>query len=472
MVHVAVLGGGISGLAAGLFLGRQGHRVTVLEREPRSASADLDSDFLHWKRPRSPHALQPHLLLAPVRTILRDLAPDVYATMLEHGAVELHELAHFEPFQARAGDEDLVTVRTRRIVLEAALAQAVRAEPTVEVRTSVDAKGLITLPGAVPHVIGLRTKTGEIHADLVIDAAGRRSPVPRWLTCEGSRPPQRESHHTGIAYFSRWYRLRSDTREMVPAVLGETAPFAECVVFPSDNGYFGVALIVSVADPTRGSLRAPQVFDAAAKTFAGGADWLSRNQRPMTPVHVMAGLDNQWTALVDEHGPQVTGLINLGDSALHTNPTFAQGIPLALRAAQWLTAHDLADPDLPTTYHQWRVVNLKPWFDAQTAADQAYQQGLRAGLHTAPPHQVTGDALLKAALPFCARDDLHIARAGAQVRHLIRTPEQLLATRQIRDRVHAWLREHPDFDGRPAGPTRTRWEQATNGRGTAGSCPL
>ncbi|MFC5911400.1 FAD-dependent oxidoreductase [Streptacidiphilus monticola] len=151
MVHVAVLGGGISGLAAGLFLARQGHRVTVLEREARQVGTDLDADFLHWHRPRSPQAVQPHSLLGPIRTVLHDVAPDVYKLMLRHGAVERHELARFEPFAAVAGDEDLVTLRARRIVLEAALGQATRAEPRVHLRTGVDGKDLITVPGPVPH---------------------------------------------------------------------------------------------------------------------------------------------------------------------------------------------------------------------------------------------------------------------------------------------------------------------------------
>ncbi|MFC5911399.1 hypothetical protein [Streptacidiphilus monticola] len=232
-------------------------------------------------------------------------------------------------------------------------------------------------------------------------------------------------------------------------------------MFPSDNGYFAVALTVSVEDPTRRSLQDPQVFDAAARIFPAGRDWLSLDHRPVTPVHVMAGLNNQWTALVDDYGPQVTGLISAGDSAIHTNPTLGQGIPLALRAAEWIARHDLSDPDLTTSYHQWRVDHLKPWFDAQAAADRANQERLRAGVHGAPPPPVTGDALLHAALPACARDDLEVARVRAQVRHLLLTPDQALAQPHIRTRVQAWLRSNPHFDGVPEGPDRSLWDEAT-----------
>ncbi|MCP9943649.1 hypothetical protein LUX12_00680 [Streptomyces somaliensis] len=34
----------------------------------------------HWPRPRTPQAVQPHSMLAPVRTVLLGEAPDVYGT--------------------------------------------------------------------------------------------------------------------------------------------------------------------------------------------------------------------------------------------------------------------------------------------------------------------------------------------------------------------------------------------------------
>lgn len=125
-----MVGGGIGGLAAALFLARRGHAVTVLERDARRPGHDLDEDFFGRRRPGVPQAIQPHGLLAPVRTVLRAETPDVYEAMLSMGALERHEFEWFaEPPPARPGDEDLVTVQTRRIVLEAALHDAVHREP-------------------------------------------------------------------------------------------------------------------------------------------------------------------------------------------------------------------------------------------------------------------------------------------------------------------------------------------------------
>lgn len=154
MTRVAIVGGGPGGLAAALFLGRRGHRVTLFERDGHRPGADLDGDFFDWHRPGVPHAVQPHGLLAPVRTVLRAEAPDVYRAMLRMGARERNELDWFaERPPARPGDEDLVTVQTRRIVLEAALHDAVRREPEVDVRLGepvedFSSTGAATCPGS------------------------------------------------------------------------------------------------------------------------------------------------------------------------------------------------------------------------------------------------------------------------------------------------------------------------------------
>ncbi|WP_218000666.1 hypothetical protein [Nocardia higoensis] len=63
----------------------------------------------------------------------------------------------------------------------------------------------------------------------------------------------------------------------------------------------------------------------------------------------MAGLDNRRTAPVDQGGPIVTGLLGVGDSVLHTNPTFGMGIPFVLRTAAWVAARAPIDRPMPNS---------------------------------------------------------------------------------------------------------------------------
>ncbi|MFD9063454.1 NAD(P)-binding protein, partial [Kitasatospora purpeofusca] len=195
MARVAVIGGGIGGLGVALMLGRRGHTVALFEQDTREAGDDLHRDFFHWDRPRVPQAVQPHSLLAPVRTVLHAEAPDVYADLLARGAREYHEFDWFDEHPPRRdGDEDLVTLRTRRIVLEAALAAAVRREPTVDVRRGHRVDGLTFAPGDPARVTGVTVGADTHPADLVVDAAGRRAPGPGVGGAAGRPPPGGASH--------------------------------------------------------------------------------------------------------------------------------------------------------------------------------------------------------------------------------------------------------------------------------------
>ncbi|MBT2454855.1 FAD-dependent oxidoreductase [Streptomyces sp. ISL-86] len=452
MARVAVIGGGISGLGTALMLGRRGHTVTLFEQDARQAGEDLNRDFFHWDRPRIPQATQPHSLLAPVRTVLLTETPDVYADLLARGAREYHDFDWFgEHPPHRAGDEDLVTLRTRRIVLEAALTAAVRRERTVDVRRDCRVRALTIEGGRPPRVTGVQVGAETHQADLVVDASGRRSPVPAWLIAAGCRPPVVDSHRTGIAYLCRWYRLRADgPRDPGRVKTGSAAPFALAGVFPSDNDTFAVNLVLSTGDPTRGALTDPAVFEATARHFPATAAWLDLAPEPQSAVLAMAGLDNRWTALADDDGPIVTGLVNAGDSLIHTNPTLGHGAALGLRAAQHLATHVDEIAADPIGYHTWTTQALRPWFDAQVTADRANEQRLA---ESSPPSDRRA-----AALAACAFDDPVVMRARAQVRHLLRPAHDAYGTDEVDRHVTAWLAARPDFSPQHDGPTRDQWD--------------
>ncbi|MFJ5831443.1 FAD-dependent oxidoreductase [Streptomyces sp. NPDC093089] len=454
MARVAVVGGGISGLGAALMLGRRGHRVTLFEQDARQAGEDLQRDFFHWRRPRVPQAVQPHSLLAPVRTVLRAEAPDVYEDVLARGAREYHEFDWFgEHPERRDGDEDLVTLRTRRLVLEAALTAAVAGEPGVEVRRGCRVEGLVFGEGVPPRATGVRVgaEGDQVVVDLVVDASGRRSPVPEWLVAAGCRPPVVESHRAGIAYLCRWYRLRADgPRDPGRVRTGSAAPYAFAGVFPSDNDTFAVSLVLSTGDPSRGALTDPAVFEAVARRFPATAAWLELDPEPQSPVLAMAGLDNRWTALADADGPVVTGLVNAGDSLIHTNPTFGHGAALGLLAAQHLAGHVDEIAADPTPYHAWTTRTLRPWFDAQIKADRADEQRLAEG---SPPSDRRA-----AALAACAFDDPVVMRARARVRHLLECSDEAYGTEEIDRHLAAWLAARPEFMPQHDGPPRDQWD--------------
>ena len=91
----------------------------------------------------------------------------------------------------RTGNEKFTLLTGRRSAFESVVAAFADERDHLTVRRGTAVDGLVTgtmVHKGVPHVTGVRTESGEIiESDLVVDATGRRSPLPRWLTDIGAR---------------------------------------------------------------------------------------------------------------------------------------------------------------------------------------------------------------------------------------------------------------------------------------------
>jgi 2-polyprenyl-6-methoxyphenol hydroxylase-like FAD-dependent oxidoreductase len=192
--RIVVLGAGVCGLATGLLLRRDGYAVTVLEHDEQPVPESPEEAWEHWSRDGVTQFRQPHFLQPRGRAVLESLLPDVLAALEAAGGVRFDPLRTMPPSitdrASRPGDERFVTITARRPTLEQVLGRAVEAEPGVDPRRGVTVTQLAmrTYDGT-PHVTGVRTESGEeLSADLVVDAMGRRSQLPRWLTAAAAGP--------------------------------------------------------------------------------------------------------------------------------------------------------------------------------------------------------------------------------------------------------------------------------------------
>ena len=130
-MHAVVIGAGAAGLGTALALARDGHEVTIVERDATPLPRDADAAF-EWDRTGAPQVRHSHAFLARLRNLLRDRWPDVLERLLAAGATEIDfcaappaELGALEP---EPGDEDLVAIACRRTTYEWVLRQIVLEE--------------------------------------------------------------------------------------------------------------------------------------------------------------------------------------------------------------------------------------------------------------------------------------------------------------------------------------------------------
>ena len=252
---------------------------------------------------------------------------------------------------------------SRRPVYEAVVRQALTAEPTVTMRAGATVTDLVVRPGQVPVVEGVVTGAGEtIRAGLVVDAAGRRSRLSAMLETHGARPAPATKQCCPLMYISRYYRLRPGhgyprLDSPIMAFIG----WARSMAFLADNGTFALLAAIAAGDPLRRRLTTEAGFHRFHSAVPMIRPWLAAGE-PISPIRVMARLENSYRRLADGDGPVAGGLVLLGDSCMHTNPTAGRGVSLAFAQAEHLalTSGGATDPLAYTAgFDSWCCPALK-----------------------------------------------------------------------------------------------------------------
>ena len=322
---IAVLGGGVSGLSAALLLAREGHRVTLIERDAITSTAP-DAAFT-WERNGIPHFQQPHAFIARGRKELIERFGDVYSALHSAGASDVDSSRKLPGARVPA-DSEFQYIAVRRPIIEWALRGALRAEPNAVVRGGGEVRGL-----RIEHeaVTGVEWEGGACVADVVIDAMGRRSPVRGWVAEQLGTTPRTERSECGVIYYSRYYKLREGrTYPDGPWFLGPRGDlgYMGFTSFPGDNGTFAAVLAVPTGVSDLKVLRHEKAFEAAVAKLPALSLWANPDLvEPITTVLPMGGLQN---AIAFPSGDRPFGLFTVGDALCHTDPALAQGLSFGL----------------------------------------------------------------------------------------------------------------------------------------------
>ena len=477
MGSVLIIGGGVAGLCAALALAEGGHDVTVVERDEVTLPATPDEAFLGWPRRGAPQVRHSHAFLARLRNLLRDRQPHLLADLLAAGATELRFTERLPETMTdtapREGDEDLVALACRRTTFEWVLRK-----DALEARDVRLVQGAVSsLVAAGTHVTGVTLDDGSVlTADWVVDASGRRSPLPAWLAALGVELEEREED-TGIVYSSRFYKLVPGAE--LPPMVGMTAGdlgYLKFAVFVGDNDTYSITFGVPTEDADLRALLREPGFTKAARAIPALAPWVEPTlAEPLTGVEVMARLLNRSRRFLvgegDAASPLVTGLLAVGDAHTCTNPLYGRGCSLGFVSAHLLAEALAEHGDDPVAaalaYEASMRREVHPWYRSAVAQDRQDRSArglavpddgegdLTGGTATAGLDPDNVRSLLRDGLMPAVATDPVVFRAFLRMFNLLDSPDRLMRDPDLLTRVlTVWQDRENRPEPAPFGPDR------------------
>ena len=274
MTHrIVIIGSGPSGMTAALLLARQGHAVTLVDRDPGPVAGRP------WERVGVMQFHLPHTFRSPGRRFLAQRLPDVLDALVDAGGI----------VDAGPGmPPEAAVMHIRRSVLERTIWELTSREPGVQ-----------RLVGHVDEVLvddgracGVVVDGVPVAADLVVDASGRAG----GLTDE--HRPAREGGSCGMAYAARQFQLLPGAQRGPvnggPGVVTEHQGFVQ-LVFIHDSGTFTVLIARAARDRELAELRHEAAYDAALALLPEASAWTDpARSRPIDHVRAGAGLNNHY----------------------------------------------------------------------------------------------------------------------------------------------------------------------------------
>lgn len=360
-------------------------------------------------------------------------------------------------YRPEPGDEDMTFLSSRRTTLELLIRRYVEELDGVEIRTDVRVTGVRTEPAPAGPLrvrcLRIEGPTGpaDIECDLLVDASGRRTPFPDWLSAAGAACHE-DLEDAQILYFTRHYRLLPGQEEPergdIPA--NGDLVYLKFGVFPGDNGCFSITLALPRHEmAVRKLVMKGAGFDRICAMLPGVRDWTDpARSEPTTKVWGMGGLVSSWRSYRDEQGrPSLVDFFAIGDAAVRSNPMYGRGCSAGFVQADLLARvlDEVDDPLERFDVFERRVGDLlRPYFDDMRSQDR---QSIRrvARYYDGDPPPATLKARLARSfiedgvLP-ATRGSVSVLRGALRSLHMLEPPRVVFSNPRLLARILAvWL---------------------------------
>jgi len=363
--HAVVIGASIAGLSAARVLSDFFVRVTVFERD--------DLPGTPANRATVPQDRHLHLLMARGAIEFESLFPGLLKDMVAAGVpmldnrpdgIYLGAAGHVLGTGHRLRREFTAYVPSRPH-LEWQLRKRVQDIDNVEVvRRSVWQP---RFDRARQRVTGVLLDSGEcpdlVSTDLVVDAAGRGTRLPVWLTQWGYQRPAEETVDIGISYASHLFRIPESLIQEKVVVAGASHDQSLGLgMLCYENGTwvlttFGVA---NAKPPTT----FPEMLALADELLPAHFTDALAGAEPIGDPAFHAFPASKWRRY-DKLDPFPAGIVPIGDAVASFNPTFGQGMTMtslqaghlrrALQSPNGDLAAELNRATFKTTYPVWMM---------------------------------------------------------------------------------------------------------------------
>jgi 2-polyprenyl-6-methoxyphenol hydroxylase-like FAD-dependent oxidoreductase len=440
--EVVIIGASLAGLFAAAAAAATGAQVMIIERDVLPDGP--------MPRKGVPQSRQAHILLHRGLLAAEELVPGIREDMLNHGAVPfdtgtiawLSEYGWFPTWIPA-----YQTVSATRPLLEHLVCERVRRLAAVTLHEGVRVSALRR--DARNWQVVCEDAT-TVDADLVIDASGRGSRLPHWLTELGipvSKPLTVDAH---LGYACRTYRAVGEPPIDFAVNIAATRQTGRgALAIPVEDGNW---LVVAAGYGDRRPSRNAAEFDEFLATLPDPAVAdLTQHLEPVGDIDIYRQTGNRR----NHYGRSRTwpaGLVAVGDAYCAFNPVYGQGITVA--ACQALLIRDALKHDrapagrgpLGTRRLQRRIGAAAdlPW-------SVATSEDLRHPSSSGPQTRVQRlvglwtDQLAR----LVAHGDRDAYLAFSRVYHLMAAPAMLFNPRVIYSVCRAAVRGMPEQNPRP-----------------------